>query len=209
MGAPDKLTGTFTWNSHVRMGKLLVYRYLYMEFPCQGRGAPGLQVPLHGIPMSERGRRTRFHGNSHVNIHLWFSFTWQIPCKSALASFNEASRRFPRHISQSYLVLLSVILFSDVFHADDVNAKIWWCSGSLTSQIFHSFIRGTRIQLNFSIGKESAVFQTARGSVSLCLLALWQPHEVPSWDWRRHMGLEATSQIFQAIWLTCSGYFLR
>ena len=50
------------------------HRYLYMEFPCKERGAPGLQVPLHGIPMSERGRRTDFHGNSHVNISLVFFY---------------------------------------------------------------------------------------------------------------------------------------
>ena len=66
------------------------------------------------------------------------SFTWQIPCKSALASFNEASGELPRHISQSYLILLPDILFSEVFHADDVSAKIWWCSGSLTSRIFQA-----------------------------------------------------------------------
>ena len=39
MGAPDRLTGTFTWNSHVRVGELLVYRFLYMAFPCQNEVA--------------------------------------------------------------------------------------------------------------------------------------------------------------------------
>ena len=27
--------GSFTWNSHVRKAKPLVYRHLYMEFPCK------------------------------------------------------------------------------------------------------------------------------------------------------------------------------
>ena len=27
--------GSITWNSHVRKGKPLVYRHLYMEFPCK------------------------------------------------------------------------------------------------------------------------------------------------------------------------------
>ena len=86
---PGRLTGTFTWNSHVRNG---VYRHLYMEFPCKDRGSPGLQVPLHGIPMSERGRRTGFHGNSHVNISLVFIYMAD-PMQISLSKLQWSLRR--------------------------------------------------------------------------------------------------------------------
>ena len=112
------------------------------SFPCK-------ELAKNGSPWQAY---KHFTWNSHVRRRLqdrfpWqfpckyvslVSFTWQIPCKSALASFNEASGELPRHISQSYLISLSDILFSEVFHADDVSAKIWWCSGSLTSRIFQA-----------------------------------------------------------------------
>ena len=68
-----------TWGSHVGRkgegGGSGFRGFTYMEFPCkEGEGpggAPGLQVPLRGIPMSERGRRTGFHGNFHVYIYIY------------------------------------------------------------------------------------------------------------------------------------------
>ena len=100
-------TGTSTWNSHVRKGKPWFSGSFTWHSHVRTRSQDRFtwQFPCKYIPL--------------------VSFTWQIPCKSALASSNEASGRLPRHISQNYLILLSDILFQEVFHADDVSAKIW------------------------------------------------------------------------------------
>ena len=66
-------TELITWNSHVR--SLLA----------------GLRASLHGIPMWGTRSQGRFTWPFPCKYVSSVPFAWQIPCKPALASFNEAS----------------------------------------------------------------------------------------------------------------------
>ena len=91
------MTDMLTCNSHARIGVLLVFNFLYMAFPCQ----------------------------NEVAGQVYMAISMSIYTFGVIYMVHEASGEVSRHISQSYLILLSDILFSEVLHADDVSAKIW------------------------------------------------------------------------------------